>query len=102
VSAIQNVCRDVSDRCDEESFDCLRVRQQHLHLLLQRVIGPAGGGHKSGPLARIAVERGITHFFDAPPALSVGHRVSPSDVRADSTPGQRASKVNPNVDVIGT
>ena len=73
----QHARRDVSDRSREERLGRLRVRQQRLDLLAQRVVASTRCGHERGALARIAVERGVAHLFNTPPTLGIRHRSLP-------------------------
>ena len=70
----QDVRRDFANRRLEKPLRRLRVRQQRLHLPSQRFVVSARRRHERGPLARIAVERGVAHVLDPPPALGVRHR----------------------------
>ena len=51
----QHTRSDFSYRRREKPLGCLRVRQQRLHLLSQRVVACTGIGHERGPIGARAV-----------------------------------------------
>ena len=94
--------RQFPDRRREKALRLLRVREERLHLLPQRFVVAACRRHERGALARVAVERSVAEVFDAPPALGVCHRRSPSSSRSNQSFASRQSRLTVSGDTWST
>ena len=71
----------------------LRVREERLYFLAQRLVVAARGRHERRAVAFLAIERSVAEVFDAALPLGVHHCSFPSSSRSSSSFASRQSRL---------